>query len=47
VPSAGLDFVVEHLKSDWVEIRIQQGSGDRIQFPNVVLRPLGEVHDHP
>jgi hypothetical protein len=29
-----------------VEIRIQQGSDDWIQFPVVVVRPLSEVHDH-
>ena len=29
-----------------VEIRIQQGSDDWIQFPVVVVRALGEVHDH-
>jgi hypothetical protein len=29
-----------------VEIRIQQASDDRIQFPVVVVRPLGEGHEH-
>ena len=29
-----------------VEIGIEQGSGDRVQFPVVVMRSLGEVDDH-
>jgi hypothetical protein len=29
-----------------VEVRIEQGSNDRIQFPVVVMRALREVHDH-
>jgi hypothetical protein len=29
-----------------VKIRIQQGADDWIQFPVVVVRSLGEVHDH-
>jgi hypothetical protein len=29
-----------------VKIGIQQGSNHRVQFPVVVVRPLGEVHDH-
>jgi hypothetical protein len=28
------------------KIRVQKGSDDWVQFPVVVLRPLGEVHDH-
>jgi hypothetical protein len=29
-----------------VEISIEQGPGHRVQFPVVVVRPLGEVDDH-
>ena len=29
-----------------VEIGVEQGSRDRVEFPVVVVRPFGEVHDH-
>src|SRR5579863_7307592 len=29
-----------------VEIGIEQGSGDRVEFPVVIMCPLCEVHDH-
>jgi hypothetical protein len=29
-----------------VEIGIEEGPDNGIQFPVVVVRPLGEVHDH-
>jgi hypothetical protein len=29
-----------------VEIGVEQGPGNRIQFPIVVVRALGKVHDH-
>src|SRR5271154_1961491 len=29
-----------------VEISVEQGPGDRVEFPVVVVRPLGEIHDH-
>ena len=30
----------------FVEVRIEQGSRDRVKFPVVVVRPLREVNDH-
>jgi hypothetical protein len=35
---------LEH--QQFVEIRVQQGPGNRVEFPVVVVRPLGEVDDH-
>jgi hypothetical protein len=35
---------LEH--QQFVEIGIEQGPGNRVEFPVVVVRPLGEVHDH-
>jgi hypothetical protein len=35
---------LEH--QELVEIGIEQRPGDRVEFPVVVVRPLGKVHDH-
>jgi hypothetical protein len=35
---------LEH--QELVKIGVEQGTGDRIEFPVVVVRPLGEVYDH-